>query len=440
VHGVVRLLEPDGREYRREEWRAGRRHGTATSIDPDGAREEVEFVDGRLEGEHRVVLADGTIVVREEFSNDLLHGESREYDEAGRLRVRRSFHRGVPHGEWVLQDERGTTLSARRWFHGTAHGRHRLRGRDVGEWTYGVRTAGAFLWTDGADAFGFPLWRVLVFAVVVAGALAVAPGAAATLIALGLAIAVHEFGHLLAARSAGIPITEFRVGFGPRICSFQHGATFVDVRAIPLFGFVQPASVRPSALPHVLRALGRPTSAVGDVDPAEEPVPAPALTPPGRRVVFQLGGVAANLLVAIVVRWLAVTPAAPHRAVGWVLSRSAEVFARVPEFFGSLLLPGTYTGGEGGLIAAGHEHIHGLGAALRMFLVVNVVLAAFNVFPIPPLDGFHVVDSGSEALLGRGRTDLVLRPFRFLGVIVFGVLVIGGLWFIGRDLFSILTD
>ena len=34
---------------------------------------------------------------------------------------------------------------------------------------------------------------------------------------LGLLIAIHEFGHLLAAKGCGLPIARFSVGFGPKL-------------------------------------------------------------------------------------------------------------------------------------------------------------------------------------------------------------------------------
>ena len=36
-------------------------------------------------------------------------------------------------------------------------------------------------------------------------------------------IVLHELGHYIAARSAGMKVTEFFVGFGPRLWSFRKG-------------------------------------------------------------------------------------------------------------------------------------------------------------------------------------------------------------------------
>ena len=56
---------------------------------------------------------------------------------------------------------------------------------------------------------------------------------------LGILIAVHEFGHFIAARLCGIPVKEFAIGFGPRLISWKskkHETTF-SIRPIPLGGF-----------------------------------------------------------------------------------------------------------------------------------------------------------------------------------------------------------
>lgn len=50
-------------------------------------------------------------------------------------------------------------------------------------------------------------------------------------------ILVHEIGHYVAARRAGIAVPEFSLGFGPRLCSFQARGTAWTVRAIPLLGY-----------------------------------------------------------------------------------------------------------------------------------------------------------------------------------------------------------
>ena len=57
--------------------------------------------------------------------------------------------------------------------------------------------------------------------------------------ALVTSIMLHEAGHMTFARKAGGKVTEFFVGFGPRIWSFRKGETEYGVKAIPAGGYVK---------------------------------------------------------------------------------------------------------------------------------------------------------------------------------------------------------
>ena len=59
-----------------------------------------------------------------------------------------------------------------------------------------------------------------------------------------LLIFVHELGHLLAAKWAGMPVTSFSIGFGPRLLSKQVGRTRYQLALIPLGGFVRIEGMR----------------------------------------------------------------------------------------------------------------------------------------------------------------------------------------------------
>jgi membrane-associated protease RseP (regulator of RpoE activity) len=50
-------------------------------------------------------------------------------------------------------------------------------------------------------------------------------------------IMFHEFGHFVAAKRSGMKVTEFFVGFGPRLWSFQRGETEYGIKAFPLGGY-----------------------------------------------------------------------------------------------------------------------------------------------------------------------------------------------------------
>src|SRR4051794_35418531 len=52
-------------------------------------------------------------------------------------------------------------------------------------------------------------------------------------------IFLHELGHYITAKSAGMKVTEFFIGFGPRIWSFRRGETEYGLKAIPAGAYVR---------------------------------------------------------------------------------------------------------------------------------------------------------------------------------------------------------
>jgi len=62
-----------------------------------------------------------------------------------------------------------------------------------------------------------------------------------SLLALGLLVIVHELGHFVVARWAGVRVLRFSVGFGPRLFAWTRGHTEYAVSAIPLGGYVKMA-------------------------------------------------------------------------------------------------------------------------------------------------------------------------------------------------------
>lgn len=64
-------------------------------------------------------------------------------------------------------------------------------------------------------------------------------------VAIIVAIMVHELGHLLAARWAGMKADRYFLGFGPTLWSINRGETEYGVKAFPLGGFVRICGMSP---------------------------------------------------------------------------------------------------------------------------------------------------------------------------------------------------
>jgi len=65
------------------------------------------------------------------------------------------------------------------------------------------------------------------------------------LLVLIVLVVVHEFGHFIAAKRAGVKVSEFFVGFGPRMWSFRRGDTEYGIKWLLIGGYVKIAGMNP---------------------------------------------------------------------------------------------------------------------------------------------------------------------------------------------------
>lgn len=105
-------------------------------------------------------------------------------------------------------------------------------------------------------------------------------------LALGACIFLHELGHYLTARWAGMKVTEFFLGVGPRIWSFRRGETEYGVKAIPFVAYV--------------KIIGM--NNLDEVDPADEDRTY-RQKPYWRRMSVAVAGSAMHFLIAIALIW-----------------------------------------------------------------------------------------------------------------------------------------
>ncbi|MBK5224501.1 MAG: RIP metalloprotease [Acidimicrobiia bacterium] len=63
--------------------------------------------------------------------------------------------------------------------------------------------------------------------------------AVVVVLAIVVMIFLHELGHFITAKAAGMKCTEFFIGFGPRIWSFHRGETEYGIKAIPAGAYVK---------------------------------------------------------------------------------------------------------------------------------------------------------------------------------------------------------
>jgi regulator of sigma E protease len=143
---------------------------------------------------------------------------------------------------------------------------------------------------------------------------------AALAVVLGVLIFVHELGHFLAAKWAGIRVHRFALGMGTPIpgLSFRLGHTEYAICWLPLGGYVKMATREEEAVSSPLEG-----------GPVEEPVPDDEMfeaQPIWKRMIVILAGVTMNVLFAwLVFSWLSIRTGEqidPQTTVGGVIADS----------------------------------------------------------------------------------------------------------------------
>jgi len=108
------------------------------------------------------------------------------------------------------------------------------------------------------------------------------------LLSLSFLVAVHEFGHLIAAKYFGMRVEQFSIGFPPKIWSFKKGETEYAISAIPLGGYVKISGMIDESL---------------DAETMKQP-PQPwefRSKPAWQRLIVMLGGIFVNVVVGILI-------------------------------------------------------------------------------------------------------------------------------------------
>lgn len=120
-----------------------------------------------------------------------------------------------------------------------------------------------------------------------------------SLLVLGWLVIVHELGHLVVARWAGVRVLRFSMGFGPRLLTWKRGHTEYAVSAIPLGGYVKMAGEQRGEQSHLPAA---PDSAPASAAQAGQPWEYLS-KPIGVRAAIVFAGPFVNYLVALVTLW-----------------------------------------------------------------------------------------------------------------------------------------
>ncbi|HEX3792700.1 MAG TPA: site-2 protease family protein [Pseudonocardiaceae bacterium] len=104
---------------------------------------------------------------------------------------------------------------------------------------------------------------------------------------IGLAVAVHEFGHMLTAKAFGMRVRRYFIGFGPKIWSFRRGETEYGLKLIPAGGFCDIAGM----------------TSLDEVTPEEAPL-AMWRFKTWKRVVVMVSGPASHFVIGFIILYI----------------------------------------------------------------------------------------------------------------------------------------
>lgn len=116
-----------------------------------------------------------------------------------------------------------------------------------------------------------------------------------TILVLGVLVFVHELGHFVTAKWAGVGVPRFSIGLGPRVVGVQVGETDYCLSAIPFGGYVKMAGMEGE------EAFEGLEGGVGEDDPAGVP---PHKRFENKSVAWRLAILSAGVLMNFVLGWL----------------------------------------------------------------------------------------------------------------------------------------
>ena len=144
--------------------------------------------------------------------------------------------------------------------------------------------------------------------------LSIIPGIKAVLLAiipLGFLIFIHELGHFLAAKRAGIKVNTFSLGFGPKIFGFTKGETLYKLSLLPFGGYVAMEGENPTEQ----------TGAEGEFGSASL----------GNRAFVVIAGPVVNLLFGILAFWFVFTVGLDEDSAGLISRLTGQSFSEKQE-------------------------------------------------------------------------------------------------------------
>lgn len=218
-------------------------------------------------------------------------------------------------------------------------------------------------------------------------------------------VLVHELGHFLAARKAGVKVYEFSIGFPftPKIVTlFKHRETEFTLRLLPLGGFVS-------------------FSREGDEE-AKELFEASSLN----RVLILSAGSLSNIGFAFLI-FIPVFTAGKHLPITQAVQSSAQtvwsVIGGTADFLAKTISgQGSWDGIAGPVgiaVLAGKAAAKGILNVVNFTAMLSLSLGVMNLLPLPALDGGQLILTLVEAVRKKPLTVKTHQVINLVGLALF---------------------